>query len=141
MPGAVIRPFAAVGAAWGLLGGLLCVTFSVEPLRALQLSLLLWAVALLDLAVLAKTFASIGQLGSSLGADKRRRPAFWAVFWAGAKLGCLGLFVLIFSSDTGSPALALVTGLGTLVIVPLVGGILWNQREAATEQAIGAGTV
>ncbi len=138
MPSAVTRMFVAVGIAWGFLGGLLCATFSVQPMRALWVSVLLWGLSLLDLAVLSKTFASIGQLVSSLGADERWRPSLWAAFWAGAKLGCLGLFALIFSLDDGLPPLALITGLGTLVVVPLVGGILWNQREAAFEQVVGA---
>lgn len=90
----------------------------------------LWFLSLVDLIALAKV-SSIVLAGVPEESKNRAQMLFRASYWGFLKLACLGIFLFVLIKGQAIPALSLVTGLGTLIVVPLVGGIWWSQRTVS----------
>ena len=98
----------------------------------------LWFLCSLDLWVLAKTvLASLRWMGAQSGdgpngnngpSDKRVNYSFATLYWGAFKLICLGLLIVSLLEAQKAPMYSLVLGAGTLLIVPFIGGVFWNQR-------------
>ena len=77
---------------------------------------------------------ALGSLGSLAGlcdsAIKRAasQPAPWLAFWGLAKVGFLFIFFLIFLRASDIPQPSLIIGVGTAIVVPLIGA-LWSSLK------------
>ncbi|HAR41299.1 MAG TPA: hypothetical protein DCS07_01495 [Bdellovibrionales bacterium] len=131
----LILGFLGVSLAWLVVGIGICWFFApaADQLRvALYWMLLFWSVSVIDLLALGKTMAFVMNLVNLTG-EKRAAAAIRALSWGTVKLACIGIFImLLIKASAGSSSsglnLGLLTGLGTMVSVPLVGGLLWSQR-------------
>ena len=132
-----IRPFLWIGVVWIALSALVCwrttspLVFPVALRWMLGLSLL----CLLDLVAIAKT---IHHLFMTVDETHPNRffSAIRASYWGAIKIACFLLFgatlLMGRALPAGIPVPALVTGVSTLAIVPLFGGLVWyllNQKS------------
>ena len=88
---------------------------------------LLWFLSILDLAVLSKLGLVLFSLVNAEGA-RRSALTIQAFFWGAFKIICLGLFVITLLKGQKIPVSGLSLGMGTLVVVPLLGGFLWSRK-------------
>jgi hypothetical protein len=123
-------PFVATAIIWGLVGLGVSLQGPGDALQSAKWMIGLWALCVIDLFALANVLRPILLL-MTLDDDSDKRPAAMinALFWGIAKFVCLGLFCIALMSAQGVPQRALLTGLSTLLVVPLVGGFLWSQKE------------
>ena len=123
------KPSAIAAVVWAVIGWAICRHFSA--VTALQQNLIwlfgLWALCLIDLVALGKTIQGVLAIAAGAG-ENLSAYTIHTFSWGLIKLVCLG----IFASEVvikGSPIpTADLSGMGTLVVVPLVGGLLWSQR-------------
>lgn len=137
-----VRPFAAVGLGWIALSALFCwkTSSSAELHSALRWMLQFSLLCLLDLLAIAKTFANVLQ--------SRNFSLIRASYWGAIKIACFLLFGAFLwqvrSLSAGSlgaspvPMNGVITGVSTLMIVPLLGGLIWHVLHArfAQEEAV-----
>jgi hypothetical protein len=121
-----LAPFAFAAIAWAVAAVLLCWYWDGSVL-AFRWMLGLWALCLLDLFAIAKTMAAVIAVSADAAGN---RPALLvqASTWGAIKLACLGLLGILLFRGQSIPSHALLLGLGTLVVVPLIGGLWWSQR-------------
>jgi len=125
-----LAPFLWVGLIWGLIGLFTSLQSENSPFHVMMWTLGLWFLCMLDLAAIAKTIAIVFILVSPQ--DLANKPAMivQVIFWATLKFGCLGLLGFLFwSFGKELPNMALLMGLGTLLVVPLLGGFWWSHKE------------
>jgi hypothetical protein len=126
-------PFLATAFAWLGLGAI--GLFFWEPEAASRPAAWSWMVGfwgfcVADLYALARTVFAVLAVAAEESAEARAKLSIQALFWGILKLGCLGLFTLVLiRHGTGIPAKGLLLGLGTLIVVPIVGGYWWSQRS------------
>lgn len=125
--------FAAAALIWVGVSAFLCLKFCPphEPIkRALTWFAILGGICLLDLFALAQALAGLFDLMQ----DGSSKPIFLIIrtsYWGGIKLVCvifLGFLMVRGSSVAGSsgiPTVGLLTGVSTLVVVPLLGFLFW----------------
>lgn len=102
-------------------------TFLFDALRAF---LVFWILGLFDLYALARAVKSVLIYMGSQDKDSNRSAYLVQILcWSLAKFACLGLVVLAIFSQREAPVEALVFGIATLLIVPLIGGYRWSRRE------------
>ena len=102
---------------------------------ALRWFLMLAALALFDLFALSRAVRAVSRLaGAGAAQPNREALAIQALVWGSIKIACLGLFgwVLLMGGTRPAsiPIESLLPGLGTLIAVPLAGGLWWSQRHA-----------
>jgi hypothetical protein len=95
---------------------------------ALKWMLIFWMLCLLDLIALTLLVSAFVSLAAG-SSEKRGARIIQASTWGAIKLACLGIFAAILLQGFTIPSLGLYMGMGTLMIVPLVGGLWWSQRE------------
>ena len=125
----ITKPFAIAAVLWMVVGFGVCKYFSAPSLLQMNLIWLfgLWALSLVDLFALSKTVH--GMLSFASGAAENRPARVIHTFsWGLIKLVCLGGFALVMIKGNPVSVLGLSAGLGTLVMVPLVGGLIWSQK-------------
>jgi hypothetical protein len=125
----VRKPFIIAAIFWAVIGFAMCRHFSAVQELPKNLVWLfgLWALCLLDLLALGKTIQ--GMLAIAAGAGENLSAYTVHTFsWGLIKLVCLGIFALVMIKGNPIPTAGLLVGMGTLVVVPLVGGFLWSQR-------------
>jgi len=125
----IFQPFGIAALIWLAVGVASCSYFSeaAETHKNLVWFLGLWALCLCDLIVLAKTVQ--GLFAFAAGAVENRPAQIIQTFsWGFLKLVCLGIFTFVMIRGRPFPMLGLLIGLGTLVVVPLLGGILWSSK-------------
>ena len=138
MNSATVAAFSAISVGWLAIAALICWQFSATQdgnvsatWVAMKWLFGLWALSILDLVAISKSISAAVSVMGHTG-EKRAASIIQASYWGLVKLACLGIFifVLIRASALAAPGLklGLVTGLGTLVIVPLIGGLFWSQR-------------
>lgn len=115
---------------WLLVGSILSVALSGGAWIAIPYFLAFAAASFLDLWVLGMAMkAVLGWIEEvDSPAEKRTALAVQAFVWGLFKLACLGILGWILIVLQGSPTASLVFGLGTLVVVSLLGGWIWSQR-------------
>ena len=136
-----IFPFLVVGTLWLVLGLGLSIGFSdferfgSESLNSMKWMVGLWLLCLVDLFTAGVALQAAIQVltGENLSATERAAWIFRATIWGTLKLVCLAVLVVVLIRGQTAPKLALVLGLSTLVVVPLVAGIWWSRKEAKTE--------
>jgi hypothetical protein len=125
-----VSPFLIVGLAWYVASAFLCFQFRHvgEPLwPVLKPMSMLWALCLFDLYCLARAVGAAIGFTSAQG-EKRSALKIQASYWGFIKLACLGILGAILLGDRSIPAIGLLTGSATLVVVPLLGGYWWSQK-------------
>lgn len=120
-------PFVIAAAVWAAVGYGLCRHFSSSELLRSNLGWLfaLWALCLFDLFALGKTVQGLLSFASGI-TENRAIYAIQTFSWGLLKLACVGIFALILIKGN-LPSLGLLSGLGTLIVVPLLGGLIWSQ--------------
>lgn len=122
------NPFVWTALAWTLLGTGFVAYTEGDWARATGPFLGLALLSALDLLALAKVVERV--LGFAAATSEKRGPALvQTFFWGALKLACLGIFILVLSKGVRFAASSLILGLGTLVVVPLVGGYFWSRRD------------
>ncbi len=133
-----IFPFLVVGTLWLVLGLGLSI-FGDPALESLKPNLKwmigLWLLCLVDLFTAGMSLQAAIQVlnGENLSATEKATWIFRAAFWGTLKLVCLAALVVVLIRGQSAPKVALVLGLSTLVVVPLIAGIWWSRKEAKTE--------
>lgn len=125
-------PFIISALIWLILSGILCFTLSANPdeaHRALIWMLRLAFISLLDLLAIAKVIYYVFELQRDQDQGKRIFSVIRTSYWGALKIVCIVICgtILVKGSHlpTGIPVVGLMTGISTLVIVPLVGGVAW----------------
>ena len=124
-------PFLVVGFAWAVFGALVCLQLAPEAQSffALKWMLGLALVCMTDLMVLAKAVASVIDLMALEHPGHQPKRIVQLMFWSTAKFVCLGAIGYILWNGRAIPQCALFTGLATLVVVPLLGGLWWSYQD------------
>jgi hypothetical protein len=134
----VQKPFGIAAALWAVVAIVLCRIFAAnQAIFTLNLVWMagLYFLSLLDLVALGKTVQGV----IAIAAGNRAASTIHTFYWFGLKLACLGIFILamIAVSHSGKvvPTVGLLTGVGTVAIIPLFGGLLWSywSKELANE--------
>lgn len=122
------KPFLIVAGAWLVLGLGLCAGFSAHKTGlALSWMGVLWALCLLDLYALSRAVGATLTMMSGEG-ENRGPLVVRALYWGVVKLTCLGILGAALSFGRSIPVIALLMGIGTAVVVPLIGGYGWSQK-------------
>ena len=133
-----LKPFLTAALAW-LVVGTAVVLFWVSPER--RASGLIWwlglyALGVLDLGMIA---ALVGTLLDGPPNGDRVRWGLRLAFLGSLKLGAWGFFALLLFGDRGIPNASLLSGLSTLITVPLFGGFLWSFVSPSGDAGTGRG--
>jgi hypothetical protein len=108
--------------AWLLLGVLLNSLFSHEKLTGVVVFFGVWLVALVDLIA---TIYLVDRL-----TQKTQGTGFFSssLFLGIVKVACLAFLGVVLWSGQSLPVLSVLSGLATLVVVPIIGGIQLQKR-------------
>jgi hypothetical protein len=127
-----VLPFLISGLVWILLAAGICRLLSAnvdEFHRSLIWMLRLAFLSLLDLLAIAKVFYYVFELQRPEAGQKRIFSVIRTSYWGAIKIACILICgtILVKGShlSAGIPPVGLVTGISTLVVVPLVGGLVW----------------
>jgi membrane protein DedA with SNARE-associated domain len=122
-------PFLLAAAAWLAVSTLICwkmAHFPGEMATDMKWMVGLAALCLLDLLALAQLVKNTFKLMET--GENRFFSAIRASYWGTLKLACIVIFGTIFwkigSSQAIIPAEGVLAGISTLVVVPLLGGLL-----------------
>ena len=137
------RAFLFSGLAWGLIGVVIgWIRFRGgdpgELFRQMKWLCGLWLLSMVDLFSLVQGVGLLVRLsadGSAAAPDSEKQPrenrTFLIIqtsYWVTLKLACWLLLSLVLLKGKAIPLYGLLFGLGTLAVVPLLGGIMWSQR-------------
>ena len=120
-----MRPFLVAAALWGAAGAGIVALLVREGTTAHALGwwALFYVFSLLDLGVLA------GLVAAMLAGPPQGDKARWAVrlaFLGVSKATILIIGAILMMRNHGIPNSSLLSGLGTLIVVPLLGGGIWS---------------
>lgn len=124
-----LKPFLWVAFFWCGLGSFL--SFEITSQAALEQDLKIkavgwfltfWSLSLLNLFFLARASEAIMDL-----MVKKKANAMEAILWSFLKITTLGLIAFFLFRARDTSILAIVLGLATMILVPLFGGLWWNQ--------------
>jgi hypothetical protein len=127
-----LKPFVWAALAWGAVGSALVALLSPELQRAGALVwwLAFYAFSVADLALLA---GLVGVLVGGPPSGSRGRWMARLLFLLSSKLAVLGAGVFLMIGNRGIPNASLLSGLGTLIVVPVLGGGLWSFTDPKDE--------
>ena len=123
------KPFIWVSLVWLLIGTFFCLWPVNLGFLAIKWFLGLSFLCLFDFLSLSKTLQAMVELANKAHLVVRMRTVFSLVFWSVAKLICLGLFIVLLMKARSIHFTPLFLGVGTLLVVPWVGGLLWRRGE------------
>ena len=134
-------PFALVAVLWFGLGLLLIQNSALSI--ALQGSarkglFIFWGICVADLLAMAKLYGILAQMISG-PEEKQTGLIFPASYWGAIKLASTGLFITVLIYNRGIPHLGILAGLGTLVVVPMAGGLFDHWLRHNTRQKFSQG--
>lgn len=121
-------PFGLAALGWILISTLICYRVPADSKNQGALLCMLIFALISTLDFLASFRLVTHLLGFASGAANRASLALRASYWATIKIACLLLFGLILVKSHSLPVIGLFLGSSTLLIVPLLGGILWYCR-------------
>jgi hypothetical protein len=115
-------PFVKTAAFWGLFGALVSLVARGDAtvVFAFTWYAVLYALSVFDLVSIA------GLSRVLLGGTQNKLQG---IIWGLAKVGCLGLFGLSLWKAKTAPTASVLTGLATLIVVPLVGSMAINTQK------------
>ncbi len=132
-------PFIACGLLWIAISGAFCFRFSEnsdETRRALIWMLRLSFLSMIDLLAIAKVFYYAFELQRPQEPGKRIFSVIRTSYWGAIKIACIVICgtILVKGSHlpAGIPVVGLITGISTLVFVPLLGGLVWYFTQRAS---------
>ena len=133
-----LRPFLLAAGAWLLAGTVLVFVWLPPESRGAGLAwwFALYALATMDLGMIA---ALVGTLLDGPPEGDRVRWGLRLAFLGAMKLAAWGLFALLLFGNRGIPNASLLSGLGTLVTVPLFGGFLWSFVSPSSDSGGSSG--
>lgn len=129
MKGAV-APFLQVSLGWLLISSALVWKFAPDATArsaSLRWLFVLWVLCEMDLLAIGKLLSTVFQLTTE-SVKNRSGLVIRASSWGAIKLACLGIIGLILFRGQAIPSLGLLPGLGTMIVVPLFGGLWWHLR-------------
>ena len=127
-----LKPFFLASGAWAVMGLLWCVLpWSDQAVTSGGWFLLFWGLSMLDLGVISGLVLSIGAWE---GVRDRARLGLRVGILVFLKLAVLTIFGLILFLKHGIPQPSLLLGLGTLIVVPLIGGLAWSYQTGSTDR-------
>jgi len=120
-----LRPFVWAALGWFIVGTAIVLGFVAPDLRGSAAG---WWTALFALSVLDLTAIAglVGALVAGAPEGDRVRWGIRLLFLGVLKLGAWGVFAALLFGNRGIPNASLLSGLGTLIVVPLFGGFLWT---------------
>ena len=127
-----IRVAAVTAILWAAGGVLACRLWSSGTLTLrgnTEWFLGMWALSLFNILALAMTVKEVLALivenreGSSVSPENRLWRAIRAFSWGTLKLICVGIFIVVLIRAGDVSVMGRLLGAGTLVVVPLVGGL------------------
>ena len=121
-------PFLWTGFAWGIVTVVSNSFGMVDPLHAILWSLALWALCMADFfgtAQMVRGMLAVRAGSSTSGGS----PSAQALGGGALKLACFGLLGVVVWAGKEAPLRALLMGLGTMIVVPLLGGVWWFKRD------------
>jgi hypothetical protein len=128
-----LLPFLLTGLIWIAVSTILCFHYSKNPEethRALIWMLRLSILSVVDLLAMAKVFFYLFELQRPQEPGKRIFSIIRTSYWGAIKIVCILICGIILVKGShlpaGIPVVGLITGISTLVIVPLVGGVAWH---------------
>ena len=98
-----------------------------EHRAGLPVFFLFWAIATLDLFLLARAIAWI-MLAMGEDPKKLRLASIRAFIWWSLKIACVGILIAALWFNRTRDPVAIFSGLATLFVVPVGGGFWWNKR-------------
>jgi hypothetical protein len=119
-----LTPFWLTAAAWAALGVVLNFGAGVSGWGWF---LAVWGACLVDFWVTAELLRRMLLVKGDEGTETA--PIAATVVLGIAKVACLGLVGVVLWAGRNSPLRAILMGLSTLVVVPLLGGLWWYQKE------------
>jgi hypothetical protein len=127
------RPFLVVFVLWGALvligGGYF--TPKQELFKTLTWFLLFYGLCFLNLSAAGMALSGVFGLMKYSRPIDRAPYLVQTLIWGGAKLGVLGVIILALFRAREAPFGAVLAGISTLLIVPLIGGLSWSIRLKA----------
>ena len=111
------RPFLVVAAIWFVLGAALN---SFSESGSIPLFTAFTAASLANLYLIARVSRALIEKSQSM------------IFWGLLKFSCLGLIALMIFEFQSASKLAVFTGIASIVVIPIVGG-LWFSRLRASQ--------
>ena len=139
LPKKLVIAFAAIALGWGIFGSALSMKFSSHPQSALAWMLVLWMLCVLDLIALAKTVAAATILMSDQFPEKKAAFMVQTLVWGTTKFAVLGFLGIVLWKAQAAPKIAVVLGVATLLVVPLIGGFWWSQVELKLDPGLDKG--
>jgi hypothetical protein len=122
-------PFLIATLAWAAVAAIFCMKmahFHDEAVTSLKWFAGLSLLSLLDLAALTQVMK--GALALMEETENRFFSALRTSYWGSLKLACIVIFGIIFwkigNSRAAVPASGLLAGISTLVVVPVLGGLI-----------------
>lgn len=90
----------------------------------------IWFLCMADLFALAKLVSALLELVGSENEDRKKhgQAVIRASSWGAIKLACLAFIGMVLFRGRDIPTYSLLAGLGTLVVVPIFGGLGWHLR-------------
>ncbi len=120
-------PFWLTALAWAVAGVGVNLWAGGPVGQAVFWQLATWLACLLDFAVTAQMLR--GMLALRAGSEDLGAAGTRTLAWGVAKLACLALIGVVLWAGQNAPTRALLLGMTTLVVVPLLGGLWWFQKE------------
>jgi hypothetical protein len=124
-----LRPFLWATLGWAILSVAVLLFIADDVGQSMRSLAIYFTLAGTDLFFLVKIVAALMHLMSDQGAKNRTAYAIQAFVFGGLKLICLGMIGLCLWKLPSTSSGGILFGLGTLVVVPLLGGFLWSQAE------------
>jgi hypothetical protein len=124
------RTFMLTAMAWAViaLGITLFGTPREDVSRALGWLGVFFGVSMADLYSIARLVGTVLELMAT-PPEKLLPGLIQASYWGILKLACLGIFSVLVFKGHDIPVTALLSGVGTMVFVPLVGGYWWSKGQ------------
>lgn len=124
-------PFLVAAAVWLAVGTGLCALSKAAPTAAAVTWFgFFWGLSILDLGII---WGLVFSIGSWEGARDRARLGLRIGILVLLKLIVLMIFGLILFLKHGIPQPSLLLGLGTLIVIPLLGGLAWSFQPSPPE--------
>ena len=117
------KPFAAAGIFWMILSATTLSIFTSEPRAAILPFFFILLLVCLDLFFLGKTVAVLSVLLSDQLAEKRLEMTLRLALWGVAKMTALAALIAVIWNAKTIPTLSLGLGLGSLIVIPFLGGL------------------
>lgn len=123
---AVVKKFGIASASWYIIGCIILYFSGRSFTSDLVYFTLVFLWAHLNLVFLMMLMKTLFQFIKTEDANERNTLRFKILFWGTLKVSCLLFGVVFLWAGSDITGLALVLGVTSLLVVPLVGGLLWK---------------